>query len=358
MFHKTEFLPIYGARISQQQLTNLNQLWKDRLENLGITVDFMFQKPQFTFTAYFNNHTTIMANARNKSIDKTYLSIDNAEDRGFIHRDYIAHCLRWTHVLKRLYERKTWQTARILDVGCGRELPMAKLLYSSKLIPAAYFGVDVGPVNDEDYQKLKGDMAARSKIFENTNFLELDQLDVNTGHPDTIVAHDTSMLPNIVTSFEVLEHVEPRMMFDMLEHMKRLTSDDARFFISTPCWNRTDCAANHVNEMLYESLGAGFERHGFVVENVYGTFASIRDYEHLLNPEQKKMFDNLRAYYDSNFLSCIFAPLFPAQSRNCLWELRKATQRDHVGSHVWKFPLIETIQQPWSSSAQWQDMAL
>ena len=76
-----------------------------------------------------------MANERGKSIDKTYLSIDTAEDRGFIHRDYVSHCLRWTHVIKRLYERKTWQTARILDVGCGRELPMAKLLYSSKLIP-------------------------------------------------------------------------------------------------------------------------------------------------------------------------------------------------------------------------------
>lgn len=289
-----------------------------------------------------------MANARGKSIDKTYLSINNAEDRGFIHRDYLSHCLRWTHVIKRLYERKTWQTARILDVGCGRELPMAKLLYSSKLIPSAYYGVDVGPVNDEDFQKLKGDMALRTKIFENTNFLEMEEPDF------TMACGEADPTPNIVTSFEVLEHVEPKMMFDMLEHMKRLTTHDARFFISTPCWNRTDCAANHVNEMLYESLGAGFERHGFVIENVYGTFASIRDYEHLLNPEQKKMFDSMRQYYDSNFLSCIFAPMFPAQSRNCLWELRKATDKDVVNS----FPRIEEIKQPWSSSTQHLDMTL
>jgi hypothetical protein len=33
-----------------------------------------------------------MANARGKSIDNTHLSIDQAEERGFIHRDYIAHC--------------------------------------------------------------------------------------------------------------------------------------------------------------------------------------------------------------------------------------------------------------------------
>ena len=292
-----------------------------------------------------------MANARGKSIDRTYLSLDQAEDRGFIHRDYIAHALRWTHVIKRLYERKTWETARILDVGCGRELPMAKLLYSSKLIPASYIGVDIGPVNDEDFQKLKGEMALRTQIFENQNFLELLAGDIAG---DNAGPEWKTKLANIVTCFEVLEHVEPRMMMDMLEHMKALTTDDARFFISTPCWNRTDCAANHVNEMLYESLGTAFERHGFVVENVYGTFASIRDYEHLLNPEQKKMFDNLRQYYDSNFLSCVFAPLFPAQSRNCLWELKKHPMPGKPN----KFPPINNIQQPWSSSAQWQDMAL
>jgi len=295
-----------------------------------------------------------MANARGKTIDKTYLSIDNSEDRGFIHRDYIAHCLRWTHVIKRLYERKTWQTARILDIGCGRELPMAKLLYSSKLIPASYIGVDVGPVEDSEYQKLKGDMAVRTTIFENHNFLDLKEIDVWDNASNEAVGGSLPNSPNIVTCFEVLEHVEPKMMMDMLEHMKTLTAPDCRYFISTPCWNRTDCAANHVNEMLYESLGAAFERHGFVVEAVHGTFASIRDYEGLLNPEQKKLFDNLRAYYDSNFLSCIFAPLFPAQSRNCLWELRKATAKDVV----LKYPKVEFLPEPWSSSANWKDMSL
>jgi hypothetical protein len=111
--------------------------------------------------------------------------------------------------------------------------------------------------------------------------------------------------------------------------------------------------------MLYESLGSAFERHGFVVENVYGTFASIRDYEHKLSPERKRVFDELRAYYDSNFLSCIFAPIYPAESRNCLWELRKATPEEITGKVLnFRFPCIENIATPWSSSAKWEDMAL
>ena len=171
--------------------------------------------------------------------------------------------------------------------------------------------------------------------------------------------------------------VEPKMMFAMLEHMKTLTGDNATFFLSTPCWNRTDCAANHVNEMLYEALGAAFERHGFMVDNVYGTFASIRDYQDQLQGlvGGQTLFDQLRDYYDSNFLSCIFAPLFPGQSRNCLWELSKCHLRapgvtDPIetspenlmrlrGIHkTLKFPPIEQIQEPWSSSANWKDMAL
>lgn len=314
-----------------------------------------------------------MANERGKIVDTTYLSVDNAEDRGFIHRDYIAHCLRWSHVCKFLYQRQSWKSARILDVGCGRELPLAKMLYSSKLIPEAYFGVDAGPVQDEDLAKLKGEMARVTKVWDRTNFLELTNADVDSNPKEGRPATIPDALPNLVTCFEVLEHVEPKMMMDMLEHMKQLTTDDATFFISTPCWNRTDCAANHVNEMLYESLGAAFERHGFVIENVWGTFASIRDYEHLLGnevnsadanqPSPRELFDKLRAYYDTNVLSCIFAPLFPKQSRNCLWKLRKLAghgtgfnypiPRDYP-----KFSTIDKIQKPWSSSSLWEDMAL
>jgi 2-polyprenyl-3-methyl-5-hydroxy-6-metoxy-1,4-benzoquinol methylase len=299
-----------------------------------------------------------MANARGKEVDRTYLSIDQAEERGFIHRDYIAHCLRWSHVCKVLMQKHAYKTARILDIGCGRELPMAKMLYSSKMIPQTYYGVDVGPVNDEDLNIIAKTGKFPHTVWERTNLLDLEE---------ECFTHE---FPNIVTCFEVLEHVEPAMMMDMLEHMKLLTTDDCRFFISTPVWNRTDCAANHVNEMLYESLGAAFERHGFVITNVHGTFASIRDYEpqlldaklstpvdHNYGLPTRQLFERLREYYDTNFLSCVFAPLFPERSRNCLWELRKFTGGPDE-EIVNKFPFIRDIEQPWSSSTKWEDMAL
>ena len=57
-----------------------------------------------------------MAN-KNRPIDKTHLSINSAESRGFLHRDYIAHCLRWTHVAKFLAQQQRDKSARILDIG-------------------------------------------------------------------------------------------------------------------------------------------------------------------------------------------------------------------------------------------------
>src|SRR5438046_8210882 len=97
---------------------------------------------------------SVIMNKRGKELDRTYLSIGQAEDRGFIHRDYIAHCLRFSHACKVLAAKQFYRTARILDIGCGRELPMAKMLYSSRLIPTMYYGVDAGPINDEDAAKV------------------------------------------------------------------------------------------------------------------------------------------------------------------------------------------------------------
>lgn len=289
-----------------------------------------------------------MANARGKHVDTTYLSLDTAEERGFIHRDYIAHCLRWSHVVKQLYARKAYASARILDIGCGRELPLAKLLYSSRIAPAAYFGVDYGPVEDAALQLFHTGKFTPT-VYERTDFCSLTLEDLG------------SQPVSWVTCFEVLEHVEPAHMVRMLKHALALTTADARFFFSTPCYNWTDVAANHVNEITYEALGAVFEALGYEVVTVHGTFASIRDYEHLLvdgrnglisgDEVTKQLFDKMRAYYDVNLLSCIFAPLFPAFSRNCLWELRKRR-----GAYGPKFPLLEHCKAPWTSSAKWEDL--
>jgi hypothetical protein len=281
---------------------------------------------------------TVMPNEFGKSIDKTYLSIDKAEERGFLHRDYIAHCLRWSHVCKYLQEGQRYKAANILDIGCGKETPLLKTLYSSRLIPRSYFGVDYGPIYNPGEALL-----AKVKP---TLVPETDILNVQVDGAK-----------NVITCFEMLEHVEPMHAVRVLQYIKDNLSHDAgaRAFISTPNYNpHVGAAANHVNEMTFYMLGYLIESVGLYVKNFWGTFASIRDYRDLL-PKYNldHIFEKLREYYDVNYLATIFAPLFPAQSRNVLWELRHVDALDGV-THIRTFPTVP--EKPWGSSDKWQEV--
>lgn len=244
-----------------------------------------------------------MPNEHGKSIDKTFLSIDMAERRGFLHRDYIAHCFRWSHVIKFLSEKHRYKTAHILDIGCGKETPLLKTLYSSRLIPLSYTGVDVGPINNPG--------SALMGKFTVTLCQDTDVL--------TLISNQKGWTQ--IVMFEVLEHNEAARGVEILNQIKSFMDKDTTFFMSTPNYDGVNKAGNHVYEWEYDELRQQLETLGFQIQNVWGTFASQKDYVHDLTPAQRVIFDELRSYYDSNVLAVIFAPAFPRQSRNCLWQL-------------------------------------
>jgi hypothetical protein len=266
-------------------------------------------------------------NARGKTVDKTFLSLDTAEKRGFIHRDYVAHCFRWTHAAKHI--QRKWREAVILDVGCGKEMPLPKLIYSSRMRPLQYVGVDVedSPMPD-----------VLSKVTFPCEKIVCDVAELDFG----------DFTPNFVTCFEVLEHVELDHAQRILTHLRAHVSDDCLFMVSTPCYNLKDVADNHVNEMTYNAFGALLEDTGWAIDAHYGTFASQSDYKQQLfnfGEGAKAIYDGLAAYYDSNVLSVIFAPLFPAQSRNCVWDCSPATE-----GYERKFAPLAEQPRPWGSS--------
>ena len=281
-----------------------------------------------------------MANARGKEIDNTHLSIDQAEARGFIHRDYIAHCLRWTHVSKYLHLQARYKTARIIDIGCGKDMPLARMLYTSRLAPEKYLGIEYNKMDIPD-------------MFKNSNF-----------KPDLISGTDFTQIPfdhgavvntqfNYSTCFEVLEHVEPIKAIAILDYLPQFLTQDAVSWFSTPCWDeKVGAAANHVNEMTYEAFGSLLEEMGYKILKHWGTFASIKDYKTELNGLQDT-FDKLREYYDSNYLATIMAPLFPEHSRNVLWETQ------YVGKlkiEERKFKPINKLEGRLGSSDKWRDL--
>lgn len=314
-----------------------------------------------------------MANAKGKAIDNTHLSIEQAEARGFLHRDYIAHCLRWSHVIKYLGLKQRYKTARILDIGCGKDVALGKTLYSSKMSPEWYVGIDYNKAKTITGQnalagkkKFKGTVLG-SVDFPNamSNVAGMFRIDgqsmYDEFHGDQLeTAQDdywqTDEWPNIITSFEVVEHVEPGHAVDMLKAIYQiLLKSRGVAFISTPNWDPgVGAADNHVNEMKHEALGAAIEAIGFKVDAVYGTFASIKDYKPLLERDgHLPLFNQLREYYDTNYLATIFAPLYPRQARNALWQLSVPKQID-IEDRI--YGNLEDVETPWTSSGQWEDL--
>ena len=279
-----------------------------------------------------------MANAHGRSIDKTFLSLDKAEERGILHRDYIAHCLRWSHVAMYLRRKNRYKNANILDIGPGKEIPLAKTLYVNRTTPKTYTAVDVS----------KLEMPA---MFENANWkptnliskMDICELDLMT----------LDSAPNIIVCFEVIEHVEPghsRRMLEKMYDMCYFTLDDAVVFLSTPNWDpKVGAAGNHVNEIRHQALGAVIEDIGFNIEARYGTFASQRDIKPFMTEEELSLMEKMKEYYDSNYVSTIFAPLFPEVSRNCIWRLSRNQQKK-------KYPYLYNVEKPWTSSDKWKDL--
>ena len=150
-----------------------------------------------------------MANARGKEIDNTHLSIDQANERGFIHRDYIAHCLRWTHVAKYLNLKARYKTANIIDVGCGKDMPLARMLMTMRMAPMHYLGIE--------YNKMEV-----PEMFKNTKF----KPNLISGKDFCTITGGESLY-NYSTCFEVLEHVEPLKAIEILQHLPKFLTEDS-----------------------------------------------------------------------------------------------------------------------------------
>jgi 2-polyprenyl-3-methyl-5-hydroxy-6-metoxy-1,4-benzoquinol methylase len=232
-------------------------------------------------------------------INKTQLDLTKAEERQLVHRDYLAHCLRWSHIIQKSNIGET-----VLDLGCA-DAPLAMMYYTNKFKPSFYIGVDIRQNIIIKNRKLTFNFK--------TEFLALNL--ITEFHLIPLYEY------TIITLLEVLEHVEHDDGLKILNNITKLLNDKTTLFISTPCFNG-EKARNHVYEWRYDELKIELEKR-FKILEVHGTFASQRNIKPILSTDELTVFNKLHDYYDSNVLAIFFAPLHPAQSRNCLWTLKK-----------------------------------
>ena len=248
-----------------------------------------------------------------KGYNATDLDPVSTFERHVFHRDQFAHYLRWSFVLRRIKRHE-----RIVDFGCGKG-HLLETLYRNQHTPEAYFGFDI---RTQTIQK-----TAQKFPLPWAKFYAVDLV---KSEPETF--EKMEMNADHVCSFEVVEHIGKQNINRYLDNFRACGGPQGTtYYLSTPNHDPVvGAAGNHTydsgdgrgvqpQEFGHEELQQILINNGFIILEKYGTFASVKDYKHLMNEHQKYVFDSLYKYYDSNLISVIMAPMFPEQSRNTLW---------------------------------------
>jgi 2-polyprenyl-3-methyl-5-hydroxy-6-metoxy-1,4-benzoquinol methylase len=216
-----------------------------------------------------------------------------------VHRDYFAHCMRWSWAA-RLIKMDT----RVLDVGCGIDAPLAKVLSGTNFVhgEGRYVGVDMN-------KGVKGHGKTWCEVISEFDFT---------------ARYAELGLFDIVTNFEVIEHMEVADGSALLSAMRECLKPDGRIFLSTPVLSPSvGQAANHLHEYGIAELQALIEQRGLEVVKRYGTFASYNPLKKALTSEHLKVYEELREFHGDDLMSCWLAPLYPDASRNNFWILKR-----------------------------------
>lgn len=238
-----------------------------------------------------------------RRFDRTQLK--SSHHGRYVHRDYAAHFFRWGWV-----SRHIERGARILDVGCGQELPLMWVLSGNmSLIPSQYVGVDLNNVEFDGSPKW-------ATVVDNWSFVDKYRELAEVRPPEFSEGFD------YVTNFEVIEHMMPEDGEKLLQGFGYWLKPKGRVFLSTPVFDG-HAAVNHVHEYTVTELQSLIESVGFKIEARYGTFASANAIKKSASAEDLEIWEKLSDFYGGDVMSTFLAPLYPDSSRNNLWVLSK-----------------------------------
>ena len=242
----------------------------------------------------------------------TDLDPEKSFERHVFHRDQFAHYLRWSKVLK---DSRIGETT--VDFGCGNG-NLLEVLYRNRFKQKRYVGIDIRDKFKPTLKKVPW-----------ADFIVEDLIRPQNG------TDFSSFQADRVVSFEVAEHIGRQNVPIFLENFKACGNEDATYYLSTPNYDMlVGAAGNHTydsgdgrgiapHELFHNDLAQKIDEAGLEVVQKYGTFASVKDYKYKMTPGQREVFDAMHEYWDANIISNLFAPLFPKESRNCLWILKR-----------------------------------
>ena len=233
-----------------------------------------------------------------------------------LHRDYSAHFFRWSFARRFITSKD-----HVLEIGCGEDRPLSKILVGTTRHVATYVGVDLNKLRPSAHQWLA--------FFGEFNFVEQHKelLKVRPGGFDVVV------------HLEVIEHMRVEYGARLLKACHACLRPGGTMLMSTPCYDGVRHAANHIHEYTVAELAKATKKAGFEVADRFGTFmdlkhigkAMVGHVPRIVNGPDAAQFTkqvaNVKAaladYFDGDALSNIFGPLYPDHARNNLWVCQK-----------------------------------
>ena len=230
-----------------------------------------------------------------------------------LHRDYTAHFFRWSFARRYIGPKDS-----VLEVGCGEEKPLSKILTGGAAGHVAkYVGVDLNKLKPSNSQKLD--------FYGEFNFIQK--------YKEILKAHGQF---DVVVHMEVIEHMAVPHGRKLLRACFECLKPGGVMLMSTPCYDGKRHAANHIHEYTVEELEKEVKKAKFEVERRFGTFMDIKHIGKIAPESPDGKWDDseikqatqimkhyLGEYFDNDALSNIFGPLYPDHSRNNLWVCRR-----------------------------------
>lgn len=222
-------------------------------------------------------------------------------------RDYSAHFWRWSFARRFITVKD-----RVLEIGCGEDKPLSKILTGGAAPHVLHYtGVDLN--------KLKPSNAGRLNFIGEFNFVER--------YKELLKGENAGGF-DVIVHFEVIEHMKVEHGAKMLKACFSALKSGGIMLMSTPCYDGVRHAANHIHEYTVPELQKATEKAGFKIEKRYGTFMDIKhigktETDRASKASIAEVRKALSEYYDNDAISCLFAPLYPDDSRNNLWICRK-----------------------------------
>lgn len=246
------------------------------------------------------------------------------------HADWTAHNEKWDYVWRQMKLGE-----RILDIGCGTDTPLMKAInyvqsQSNKVLRkngGCYVGADMNKLKPTgiSWATLIGQCDLTSDDGYNA---VLDAANPDAGESGELQGY------SMIVCLEVIEHMMPEDGFRLLCNMRDLLSPGGTIYLSTPVYDGVGQARNHLWEYRVAEIAELIDLAQLSVVNRMGTFTAEPQVKRWLKanrPDWLEVYNASRRFHSAGYLSGLFAPMLPDESRNNLWELQQRGNQEVGG---------------------------